>query len=488
MSVLDEHLEIDVQKIKDAIRLQVPIEVTTYTLPRNMELYMHKVLDCFLEECRQEHLKEYLNFCLGEVLTNGKKANTKRIYFKDKGLDINNPEDYEKGMATCKDETMDNIDYYLELQKKAGLYVKLSLRLDVDVIIVEIKNNSILNKIEEQRIQNKLDSVQQYHTMEEVFAKALDTTEGAGLGIIIMILMLQKVGLSKDNFRIFSTDKETITRIVLPCNNEVYQSLYDLSERFTELQKQFPIYEKTLNKIESLVNAEKIDRNEVLSFVRSNISLSMVALKKAVEKNIFNLNIYSVIDELSDADLRDIYSKNNSWLRIVSENEDLDYIYEHARKVAVYCYNLAKNVENLNIGLTVDPENMFLVGLLSSAGILMEKSRTEEQAVIITNEENNNAREIFETGITSGFINLKFVKNLGFPDYAAYQLAGWNCLKLCPPKIAANMQILYLAEIMEYYTEGLVEFYQINKEVLSLFKINDETQLNFVIEQIKSVL
>lgn len=488
MTELDEHLEIDVQKIKDSIRLQVPIEVTSYTLPRNMDLYMHKVLECFLEECRQEHLKEYLNFCLGEILTNGKKANTKRIYFKDKGLDINDPKDYEEGMKTCKDDTMNNLDYYLELQRKAGLYVKLSLKLDIDNIVVEIKNNSVLTVNEEQRIKNKLDSVQQYHTMEEVLAKVLDTTEGAGLGIIIMILMLQKVGLSKDNFKIFSTDKETITRIVLPCNNNVYQELYDVSERFTVLEKQFPIFENVLNEIDGIVNSPKIDRNKVLNCVRRNISLAMAVLKKAAEKNIFELNLYSVIVSLTDSDLKEIFSKTNSFFRIVPESDDLKYLFEHARKVSVLCYNLAKNAEKLQLDFFAEAEHMFAVGLLSSAGMLMIKSKTPEQAEIVNAMQNNDARYIFETGITSGFINLQYAKSIGFPDSAAYQMAGWNCLRLCPPQVASFMRILYLAEIIQYYSEGFVEFYQINKDVLSSFKINDETQLHFVLEQIKTVL
>lgn len=488
MTELDEHLEIDVQKLRNAIRLQIPIEVTSYTLPRNMELYMRQILDRFLEECHQEHLKEYLSFCLGEIVTNGKKANTKRIYFKDKGLDINNPEDYEKGMATFKEDTFSNLGYYLELQKKAGLYVKLSLKLDIDNIVVEIRNNSVLTSFEEERIKNKLDCVQQYESMEEVFAKVLDTTEGAGLGIIIMILMLQKVGLSKNNFKIYSTDTETITRIVLPCNNEIYLSLYDISERFAILEKELPIFAENLDEIDAIISKEKIDRNAILKCVRSNTSLAIMALKKSVEANCFDLSIYSVISKLSDDDLREIFSRRNRSYRIVNRTPSLENLFEHARKVAVFCYNLAKNIENLNIPISADCENLFLVGLLSSAGLIMIEARTQDQSSIIDEIQSEKVRDIFLSGITSGFINLQYSKISGFPDYAAYQLAGWNCLRLCPPQVAPAMKVLYLAEIMQYYSEGLAEFYQIDKDILKLFKITDETQLNYVIEHVKTVL
>jgi len=488
MSELDEHLELDVHKIKDAIRLQVPIEVTSYTLPRNMELYMHQVLERFLDECHQEQLKEYLNFCLGEIITNGKKANTKRVYFKSKGLDINNPADYEEGMKTFKDDTMSNIDYYLELQKKAGLYVKLSLKLDIDNIVVEIKNNSVLTVFEKERIKNKLDSVQQYHNMEEVFSRVLDTTEGAGLGIIIMILMLQKVGLSKDNFKIYSTDIETITRIVLPCNNEVYAQLYEISQNFVAMEKQLPLYKVSLEEVDHIVNSEKIDRNAVLKCVRRNPSLAMSAFMKVAKNPDFSLDLYKVIDSLSDDDLKNLYSKDNSLFRLIEPSDAVNNLVEHARKVAIFCYNLAKNADPSKYELEVDEEHLFTLGLLSTSGLLMINAMTDEQKVLLNNVESESIREIFLSGINSGFLNLQYAKNAGLPDSFAYQLAGWNCLRLCPPHVASIMRILYLAEIMQYYSEGHVEFYQVDREVLNLFEIKDEAQFNFVINQIKTVL
>ena len=83
MTVMEEHLKIDRKKVLDAIKLRMPIEVTSYTLSRNMEMYFRSVVELFLEACHQEHLQEYINYCLGELLANSKKANIKRVYFKD---------------------------------------------------------------------------------------------------------------------------------------------------------------------------------------------------------------------------------------------------------------------------------------------------------------------------------------------------------------------------------------------------------------------
>ena len=48
VDIEDTLQDIDKTKIRTAIQLHTPIEVTTYTLPRNMEVYIHDVLNDFL--------------------------------------------------------------------------------------------------------------------------------------------------------------------------------------------------------------------------------------------------------------------------------------------------------------------------------------------------------------------------------------------------------------------------------------------------------
>ena len=123
------------------------------------------------------------------LITNAKKANTKRVYFIEKGLNINDQEDYFQGMKTFKEETLSNINHYLELQKNKGLYVKLILQAKQNKIKNEVKNNSELTPFEYKRIHDKITKAHQYSSIEDAFAQVLDSSEGAGLGLIIMILM-----------------------------------------------------------------------------------------------------------------------------------------------------------------------------------------------------------------------------------------------------------------------------------------------------------
>ena len=484
MEELEEHLEIDRLKIRTSVGLQLPIEITSYTLPRNTEVYIRGIMEIFLEECHQDHLKEYLNFCLSELLTNAKKANTKRVYFQEKGLDINDPKDYEKGMENFKMDTLTNIDHYLELQKKAGLYIKLSLRILADKIYIEIRNNSKLTVFEKERIQQKLDSVKQYKEMDEAFTNVLDQSEGAGLGIIIIILMLQKVGLSKENYQVISEDDETITRIILPCNKTVFAGVEMLSYEFVNLEDSVPILKAHFDEANKIVNAsEPIDRKALNDVVQKDISLSLLALRAVIDKDNKSLNLQKAIAMLSDYDLKYIYSDSNPRNRTIENQGFFERILQHSRKVAYYTYILYMNCAEKD-SFPQDENYMYLLGLLNSLGAILLSGASKNQVDYITElssqypEYGDKILDIFLNRNASTYLSMVAAKRYGFDRSIFYDLVGWNGIALVPDCDKNRIAILHIAEMVDFYSRGMVDFYQIDKYALKLFNIVDESQFN----------
>ena len=221
-----------------------------------MEVYMGEILSLFLTELNQPHMIQYLTYSLNELVVNAKKANTKRIYFQEKNLDIFSLDDYNIGMKTFKNDTLNNIKYYLQKQKDAGLYVKLILQIQNNTIKIEVKNNSKITPFELERINQKLAQAKQFDSIQDALTTVLDDSEGAGLGLVILILMLEKIGMSKENFQTITNDSETITRITLPLSEETQKEIDTISEEFSKAihdLPQFPQNIEKLNKQEELV-------------------------------------------------------------------------------------------------------------------------------------------------------------------------------------------------------------------------------------------
>ena len=482
MSELDEQLLIDKEKIRISVGLQLPIEITSYTLPRNTEVYIRNVMEMFLEECHQNHLKEYLNFCLSELLTNAKKANTKRVYFKEKGLDINDPDDYKKGMENFKMDTLTNIDHYLELQRKAGLYIKLSLKILADQIYIEIRNNCPLTVFEKERIQQKLDSVQQYKEMEEVFTNVLDQSEGAGLGIIIIILMLQKVGLSKDNYQIVSEGNETITRMILPCNRTVFSGVEMISYEFVNFEDSIPVCKEQFGLVSKIINTDQpIDRNALYKVVRQDLGLALLPFKQVIEKDPNCFNLQKAIAMLSDYDLKFIYSESNPRNRLVDNCDYFKQILFHSKKVAYYTYSLYQNCPAKD-SFPEDENYMYLLGLFNSMGAVLLAGASKNQLDYITElskqypEYGENILDMFMHRNASTYLSMIAAKRYGFARQVYYDLVGWNGLDLVPEEDKNKICILHIAEMVDFYSRGMVDFYQVHPRALKLFNIENECQ------------
>ena len=115
-------------------------------------------------------------------------------------------------MKEFKEKLSDN--HYINELETGMLQVHLQLSAN-DVISMTVSNNTKITNSEYQRIQEKIEKTKEYSDMADAFGD-IDQTEGSGLGIITVIIMLKKLGLNTDNLKFQTTDKETVATIEVP--------------------------------------------------------------------------------------------------------------------------------------------------------------------------------------------------------------------------------------------------------------------------------
>lgn len=486
---MEDRIQIlDKDKIFSAVKLHTPIVITTYTLPHDMEVYMHDVLREFLLACNQSFLFEYLNFCLSELLINSKKANTKRVYFLEKNLDINNELEYHEGMLSFKEDTLKNIDYYLEKQKALGLYIKLSLQVTDDKLIIEIRNNSVLTEFEEKRIREKIRTAQKYNDVEEVISKVLDQTEGAGLGIIIIILMLQKVGLDKDTYEVYSTNTETITRVILPFDKLIQEELEELTDDFIEEQNEIPLAKDSFQQLLALLKEDRDNLPEIFECIMKDVTLSLI-LMQAADKKDKSLSMLSEAFKLfTKEDLIELYNPNQEKYRLVEKTRESNYFWNHGYRVALYAYNLANNFLKDKINL----EEAYLCGLFHDIQCLLldvasdeVKDKIEKQ--IQTFKNTKAVSQMFYNDSLHNRSGFKVLKQWDICDKICQIVQFHNQPDRVPEEYKKLVFIVYLADVIQHYIDGEIEFYQINNSVKKSFNINSEEELKFIIKQMEGL-
>lgn len=485
---LDELQKIDSEKIRRAIEFQVPIEIVTYTLPKNMDIYIRNTMSEFLKACHQSHMIEYLSFCLGELLTNSKKANTKRVYFSEKGLDINDPVQYERGMETFKMDTFENLNYYLDLQRKKGLYIKFILQIRSNSSVrIEIRNNSLLTAIEEQRIKEKFDRVKQYTSVEEVMASVMDQSEGAGLGIIIIILMLQKIGLSRDEYKVFTEGNDTVTRITLPCDNSIQVELNGAYVTFAKQITRFPVLDENYSELQAII-AAGCNQKELLEFFKKDAMLTYLLLTYAVNEKKTECKLTQAIKNLTKDDYLKLFPEQNENIILVN-NEPYKNALKNARCAGVAAYCVVKNKNNAS----VDLEEVYLTALMTNLSRLFIFGMDDEQKrqlrkLIAEIEVRVNLKDLYssETNYIVFSSNLLKVKN--FPEEmseAVLTADTWDFSQELDEKDLKSY--ISVADILSYYQCGLIEYYQINKYILQFLNVTSEEQLKDIMTKVNDV-
>lgn len=490
----ESRISVDSEKIKTAIHAGIPLTVTTYTLPHEMECYMQDVLAEFLNQLNQSQFVDYLTYSLDELISNAKKANMKRAFFRQQNLNIESTRDYEQGMHKFKRETLKNLKYYLYMLKEKKLYVKLILQTRKNKIKIEVRNNSVLTYPEYKRIHDKLNRAQQYTSVDEVVKNVLDETEGAGLGLIIMILMLEKIGLTEENYQVVCENGETITRLILPFNEKKRREISLFSEEFIKNVVNLPKFPENILKITKLLNDPDVRLNEInlqiaqdavlLAELLKMINTTSVAFSRpcrSFEEAVNVLGIRSVRNMLYSIGALKILNTLDSF------RQD-DVLWEHSNRVAFYAYNIARNFCKPNERAILD--DSYLCGLMHDVGKVIFDSEKNDLIIKMQKEFENkgysaDTYEKLTAGVNHGELGALITDRWSFPASITEAIRSHHY----PEDVSENHKkltaIVNLADMMAHYNDHSVDFYQFDDSILEMFNITSESQIKNMTEKME---
>ncbi len=264
-----------------AAREDTPFSIKSYTLPREVETQLQEILLIFLTEVGQESIADSLGYCLRELTTNAKKANTKRVYFAEHQIDLQDTEAYNRGMNRFKRDTLENIQYWLQKQEEAELYIRVTFCIAGRELLIAVSNNSLLTEPEYRRIYDRITRSRGFQTMEEAVSGILDDTEGAGLGIMILVLMLKKIGLGETALNIAVEGEETVARIRVPVHEQWINGLHQTYRDSPIPVSGVPQHPEQLQRLKQALTNQPVDDSAVASQIKRDAYLTAELLRRA---------------------------------------------------------------------------------------------------------------------------------------------------------------------------------------------------------------
>ena len=484
-------LVVDEEKIKKAIRSGLPLTITTYTLPKEIETYIEQIIDSFLKQMDQIKLKDYIIYCVQELIINAKKANTKRVYFTERGLDINDPKQYTKGMEKFKEDTLGNIAHYLQLQKEKGLYIKISLQVKRNTITIEVRNNVKATKTEQLRIHDKLARSRQYDTLEDALSQLLDDSEGAGLGLVILVLMLKKIGLDDDCFFINTTDKETIASISIPLEHAMVENISILSDQIVAHVNGLPQFPENIMMIQKLIADPTSDMPIIARQISMDPALTADLLKIV---NSAQYMLSKKVDNISEAvkmvgikGIKNLLYSYGTQKILGDDTIDKKRLWEHSYKTAFYAYNIVKNFKHDAALL----DDVYVGGILHDMGKIIFSSVHPDLLKKIKNFclEKKLPASTFENlsaGMNHAELGALIAEKWNFPERLVAAIRFHHDPENAPEDCTALVQAVYLANMLCGYETKDIAFDQIDTVPLESFGLKNQKQVDALIQRLAS--
>jgi len=482
---------IDIEQIRRAASTSVPLTFKTYTLPHDTEEYLEEVLSTFLKELGYENIKDQLGYCMRELAVNAKKANTKRAYFLEKNLDLKDPHEYAEGMKTFKEETLQNIQYYLQKQKEIGLYIKILFQTTGKTFAISIHNNVEITKTEHIRIFDRIARSRAFSSLEEAFATVLDSSEGAGLGIVILVLMLKKIGLDEEAFSIENEKGETVATLTVPFNEVQVEKLDLLTQEIIKEVESLPQFPDNILFLQKLISDPQSEISDIARQISTDPSLT-ADLLKLVNSAQFMLpkkvdNIVEAVKLVGMKGVRNLLYTHGTQKIMSHKYQEMRSLWQHSYRTAFYAYNLAKSFRKKKELL----DDIYVGGILHDLGQIIIASfhpdlldrikkfcrEKEIPAALLEN---------MSMGLNHAEVGALIAKKWNFPETLVTAIRYHHDPTECGPQFKDVVFSVYLANAIADLETDRISFEQINPAVLRDFGIGAESQLRMIQQKLEN--
>lgn len=191
--------------------------IKLHLMDESVESELLTTLKEFEERLKIEGLSVTLFNVIMELVGNAVKANLKRVFFERHGFDSTDPDSYHRGIEQfTQNYRHTNTEEYRRALKELELQVTIDMDLDSDRLLIHVRNNTVLLAEEERRIRTKLAQAMGTKDIMNFYIEFGDETEGKGLGLAMVILLIKDLGFDPSLFRVFHDNDRTIARLEFP--------------------------------------------------------------------------------------------------------------------------------------------------------------------------------------------------------------------------------------------------------------------------------
>ena len=462
--------------IQKAIKEAAPFVLDPDPAPGVVDVEIKETLDVFLVKLGQEELSGILSYCVLELYNNALKANLKRAFFARKGLRIDSPEAYEQGMRSFRREMQEGAGANFKLLKDEGLKAVLVFRLAGDALELSVKNNTVLAVQEETRIAERIRRSFAFSSLEEALG-SIDETEGAGLGIIIVVLALKKLGLDQDSFKVSSAGGETVAYLAIPMSSEMKERRRELADSLIDFVGKLPELPENIHRLRTMLADRLTPMHEIARTIAADPAMSAETLKLAnsaayaasktadIVEAVVRVGVHGLNGVILSLGVQAVLGKKTEFLRA---------LWERSYRTAWYARSIARNLLKRKDLL----DDAYAGGLLLELGtmVLNAVDSETEKRIRAHCDRRGQSPAAFEQvlkGLDNATVGALAAEKWNFPTNLVEAIRHRHDPFRAPASSRTFVQAVYLADCMSRFADSGASFDRFDPEALAVFGIAD---------------
>jgi HD-like signal output (HDOD) protein len=445
-----------------------------------------KELCTILNGRKQGFLAEPAGYMLKELTDNAVRANIKRAFFIEEGLDIYSRPDYESGMKKFKAAYSDE-ETRIRLEKLCRLNnMKVNIRFhesDESLVIV-IENTGIRTGQEKERIEKRLSEAARSMNPERIMSEIGDNTEGAGLGLLLSVRILNKNGFAGNPIRFEDTPGSTKVSITIPGLLLPPAMIEKLSDEISSRIKYLPPLPQKLRELMELLDNSDCELSSVEHFLRTDPGLTADVLRCAnspIYRN--NRQIVSLEAAIKTVGIRGIqrilyFSGARKILEKGIPAEEIKAYSTHSFAVAAIASAVLAPY-----GKNMDKMEIYTAGLLHDLGRLVLLTLPDSHG------KSGRVLDILSDGDHHGTVGYHLALHWNFPHSLADAIRFHHFPEECSSRNRVLTGIIYLADKMAGVIDNRISTGEINPETARFLGINSHAEIdNLIIQSRKTIL
>ena len=476
---------------KEALTRGEDVYLQFSLLTPEVEACLIRVLSIYLSQLDLLYLKDMFINILKELVNNAIKANAKRLYFKRKNLDINKKEEYRNGMETFKEDVFVGNPEFLEELGKSNFIVRVFFSITGDIHKIHVINNVPIIPEEMNKINARIKKAYTYHGISDAFDDILDDSEGAGLGLIITLILMKNAGFPPEAFS-------------MSTNGKITSATINIDESFRNMDLKVKMAQEIINEVESLPsfpqNILEIQRlcanpestiKAIADSIKRDPGLVTAILKLANSAGYITSKRVETIEEavkiIGTKGINTLLVASGVQKIIDSRYKKFETIWNNSYKTAFYAQWIAMKYRKERLS-----EFAYLASLLSDIGLMVllsikpDEIQKIREIVGLKQLDNISILEEISLGVSHSTLGSLICQKWKFNDALVKAIEFHHRPHLAPSQYRDLIYIVYLAYVFTSIESKNFRFEIADEDCLDYFKLNNKINFDELHQLIKA--